>query len=350
MSRNRAVKNEEKTGLDAATGALEQAFVASVLRSEAQAIELVAQTIGDRIHPALELFANCHEKGGSILVTGLGKSGIIGAKISATLASLGIPSHFIHPSEAAHGDLGRFRRTDCVLALSNSGETQEVVTLVSVLRQDNVPVVSITGGRGGSTLGRVASVDLPLGVTDEVTGFGLAPTCSTTASLALGDALALALAKWLSVTVESFRRNHPGGTLGELLRPVVEVLRFRVGENLPAIRSTRTVREALQDADTKGRRPGALVVVDDASRLIGIFTDGDLRRLVLTKPELLDGPIASVMTRSPRTLGADALVRDAVQMVREFRADEIPVIDADGRPVGLLDVQDLVALKVVRDD
>lgn len=328
----------------------ELAFVAGVLSAEARAVESLVARVGPAVCQALDIMERCTEAGGSILVTGLGKSGIVGLKISATLASLGVPSHVIHPSEAVHGDLGRIRPTDCLIALSNSGETEEVVTLASILRQDRVPIVSITGGDGRSTLARVSTINLPLGVIQEASEFGLAPTCSTTATLALGDALALALARRRSLTADEFARRHPGGTLGGLLRPVMEVLRFRVGENLPVVDGAQTVRASLKAADAMGRRPGAVLIVDASTRLIGIFTDGDLRRLVLAKPELLDGPIASVMTRSPRTLAADALVRDAVQMVREFRADEIPVIDTEGRPVGLLDVQDLVALKVVRDD
>lgn len=332
----------------------EVALVASVLRAEAGAVAALEQRVGNTAVLAIDVMDRCTAAGGSILVTGLGKSGIIGAKISATLASLGVPSHVIHPSEAAHGDLGRIRPTDCLVALSHSGETEEVVALASILRQDGVPIVSITGGEGASTLARLSVVNLALGVIEEASDFGLAPTCSTTATLALGDALAIALARRRSLTADDFAKRHPGGTLGGLMRPVVDVLRFRVGENLTVVEQSHTVRQALEESGAVGRRPGAVLIVGDPGehheRLVGIFTDGDLRRLVLTTPQQLDKPICEVMTRSPRTLRDDALVRDAVRLVREFRADEIPVIDATGRPIGLLDVQDLVALRVVRDD
>lgn len=330
--------------------AAELAVVHGVVRAEASAVAGLCDRIGSAANDALDVMDRCVGAGGSILITGLGKSGIIGAKISATLASLGIPSHVVHPSEAAHGDLGRIRAADCVVALSHSGETEEVVTLVSILRQDRVPVVSITGGTGTSTLARLSTVNLALGVIEEVSEFGLAPTCSTTATLALGDALAVALARRRMLTADDFARRHPGGTLGGLMRPVAEVLRFRVGENLAVVAEDHTVRRALEESGAQGRRPGAVLIVDGRGALVGIFTDGDLRRLVLTAPERLEGPIGAVMTRSPRTVRDDALVRDAVRIVREFRADEIPVVDGDGRPIGVLDVQDLVALKVVRDD
>lgn len=328
----------------------EIALVTSVLRAEADAVGALVHRVGDASVRAIDVMDRCAGAGGSILVTGLGKSGIIGAKISATLASLGVPSHVIHPSEAAHGDLGRIRPTDCLVALSHSGETEEVVALASILRQDGVPIVSITGGEGASTLARLSTVNLAMGLIEEASDFGLAPTCSTTATLALGDALAIALARRRSLTADDFAKRHPGGALGGLMRPVVEVLRFRVGENLTVVDQTHTVRRALEESGALGRRPGAVLIVDQSGALVGLFTDGDLRRLVLTTPAQLDKPIAEVMTRSPRTLHAGALVRDAVRLVREFRADEIPVIDDQRRPIGLLDVQDLVALRVVRDD
>ncbi len=326
----------------------EMAFLREVLAAEADAVRSVIDRLDDSVHEAVRLFVECADHHGSVIVSGLGKSGLIGRKISASLASLGIPSHELHPSEAMHGDLGRIGRNDCLLALSHSGETDEVVGLAEILRQDGIPIVAMTGGFGGSTLANLATVALTLGQISEASDLGLAPTCSTTASLALGDALALAAARRRSFTAEDFARYHPGGTLGGLLRPVVDVLRFRVGDGLPVIESTLSVREALEAADALGRRPGALLAVD-GGRLVGIFTDGDLRRLIVQRPEALERPLADVMTASPKALSSDALVRDAVRLVRESRQDEIPVVDEEGRPVGLLDVQDLMAMKVVTD-
>jgi arabinose-5-phosphate isomerase len=329
-------------------------FAQSVIRDEAAALSMLAQSIGasDHFARATKLIVDCANAGGTVLVTGLGKSGHVGAKISATLASLGIASHSVHPTEAAHGDLGRFRATDTVIAISFSGETDEVVGLAGILRQDSLPIISITGGaKPGepSSLERLATVALRLGVASEAGGPQfVAPTTSTTATLALGDALALAAARERNFTSNDFARRHPGGSLGGLLRPVTEVMRWTAGKNLPLILCTKSVEDALHQAD-EGRRPGAMVLVKASGELAGIFTDGDLRRLVLRQPAALREPVERVMTKNPRTLHEDALVQDAVAMFREFRQDEIPVVDSAGKPVGMLDVQDLIAMRLVTE-
>jgi len=285
---------------------------------------------------------------GHILVSGMGKSGLVGQKISATLSSLGQPSHFIHPSEAVHGDLGRVRRGDAALLLSASGETEEVVTLAAILKADGVPRVGISTRRG-SSLARLSDAHLWLGDVTEACPLNLAPTASTTAMLAVGDALALALARRREFGADDFQRHHPGGMLGVGLRSVLEVLRFRVDRNLSVVADSTRVGEAIRPSG-QDRRAGAVVLVDESGRLSGIFTDGDLRRLLNQQgPSGLERPIREVMTASPVHLGPDALVRDAVRIVRERRLDEIPVVDGEGRPLGLLDVQDLVTLKAVRD-
>lgn len=335
-------------------------FAGQVVRSQADVLAGLAAVLAgsgaEAFERAVLLITRCADEGGSVLVSGLGKSGLVGAKIAATLSSLGIPAHSVHPSEAAHGDLGRFRRQDTVICLSKSGETEEVVNLAAILRQDGLPIIAITAGPtsegdGASSLERLAMVVLRIPLDTEAGGSGfVAPTSSTTATMALGDALALAAARRRDFTEADFRRRHPGGSLGGLLRPVVDLLRFRAGENLPVVPEGVSVSEALRRTNQVGRRPGALVVIDPAAgRLTGIFTDGDLRRLIARDPAELSRPIESVMTRSPRTLGADALVRDAVAMVREFRQDEIPVIGPGSEPLGILDVQDLIAMRLVRD-
>lgn len=343
------------------THAAERSYLAQVLRAESDAILGVVDALDPAAHQAVEIFERAVRGNGTILVAGMGKSGLIGKKISATLASLGAPSHDIHPAEAVHGDLGRIRRADCLLALSYSGETEEVVSLAAMLRQDGVPVVSIVGGKRGlaSSLARFSTAALSVGDVTEACAETLAPTSSTTATLALGDALALALSRRLNFTASDFRKRHPGGGLGGLLRPVTEVLRFVVGQNLPVVRDDLTVGEALEHAaptaasGVASRRPGAIILVNAKGTLSGLFTDGDLRRLVMNersrKGDPLARPIGEVMTRTPRTLLSTALVRDAVHMAQEFRSDEIPVVDDQGRPVGVLDVQDLIALKVVAD-
>lgn len=330
----------------------ELAFARAVIADEAAALSGLAGRLGPELSAAVDVLERCVDAGGTILVTGLGKSGLIGAKISATLASLGIPSHSVHPAEAAHGDLGRFRASDAVLALSASGETDEVVNLAAIVRQDGLPVVAIVGGLAGGTpptLARLATATLHLGELDEAGGEAFdAPTTSTTAMLALGDAIALCLARRRNHTPAEFAKRHPGGALGGLLKRVGEILRFKAGENLPLIPESASVRAALEAAARVARRPGAMLLVDAAGKLTGIFTDGDLRRLILRDARELDRPVCEVMTRTPRTLPESALVRDAVTLVREHRADEIPVVDATGRPVGILDVQDLIAMRLVR--
>lgn len=308
--------------------------------------------IDEDFDKAVELVLGCgNEDGGSVVVSGLGKSGLIGQKLAATFASTGTPAHFLHPVEAMHGDLGRVRRRDVVLLLSNTGNTEEVVALATLLRQDGVSTVAICSQRE-SDLGRISTACLCIGDVTEACPHNLAPTASTAAMLAMGDALALCASRERGFDREAFSRFHPGGGLGRLLTPVADAMRFRIGENLDPTPIDATLRSAYQQAEqtarTRGlRRAGALLVVHPGGELAGIFTDGDLRRHVFHGLSL-DTPIAEAMTRQPTTLHANDPVRDAVQIVRERRIDEIPVIDAKGLALGLIDVQDLVALKVIQ--
>lgn len=339
----------------------ELAYARRVYAAEVGAIRATADLLDGSFVEAVSLLVACAEAGGTVLVTGLGKSGLIGAKISATLASLGIPSHPVHPAEAAHGDLGRFRRTDTVICLSRSGETDEVVNLAAILRQDKLPIISITGGtpprqdetdsaRAPSSLERLATVALHLGEFAEAGEGPEAPTASSTATLVLGDALALAAARRRCFTDADFAERHPGGTLGGLLRPVGDILRIRIGPNCPTVGESTPILEAIGAGP--GRRAGAVLIVDAGGRLTGIFTDADLRRKLSEQGpgEWMREPIATVMTRSPVSLAETALVRDAVLLTRERRVDEIPIVDAAGEPVGVLDVQDLIAMRLVRGE
>jgi arabinose-5-phosphate isomerase len=324
-------------------------FLCDALTAEADAVRRLAERIeqadGALWQRAIDLMEGCR---GHVVVAGMGKSGLVGAKISATLASLGQPSHFVHPAEAVHGDLGRVRADDVALLLSFSGETEEVVTLASILKADGVRRIGLSS-KPQSSLARQCDVHLNLGDIVEACPLRLAPTASTTAMLAAGDALALALARRRDFAADDFHRHHPGGMLGVGLKPVTEIMRFRVGTNLAVVADTVTVREAIAPAG-EIRRPGASVLVDEAGRLSGIFTDGDLRRVVVSGGErALDAPIRERMTRHPQHLTVDSLVRDAVRLVRERRLDEIPVVDHEGKPVGLIDVQDLIAMRVVKD-
>ncbi|MEM1185866.1 MAG: KpsF/GutQ family sugar-phosphate isomerase [Planctomycetota bacterium] len=326
-----------------------------VLLDEARALHSAADALTDSFQRAVDIVVKCNADHGTVLVSGLGKSGLIGAKIAATMSSLGVVAHAVHPTEAAHGDLGRFRPQDAAICLSHSGETEELCALAAALRQDRLPIIAITKSEGNS-LGRLADAVLEDGVDreaataptdDDPETLPPAPTSSTTSALALGDALCLAVARRLRFTDADFARRHPGGQLGGLLRPVTDLLRFRAGENLPIVAPGLTVSEALRIASQVVRRPGALLIADPRGPLAGIFTDSDLRRLLLDDIAALEKPIGDVMTASPRALLDTALARDAVAMVREHRQDEIPVVDAAGLPVGLLDVQDLVAMRLV---
>lgn len=324
----------------------------SVLEAEARAVMNVIGHLGESFAPAVGKIAGCK---GAVVVSGLGKSGIIGRKISATLSSTGTPSHFLHPTEAMHGDLGRIRNDDILLLLSYTGETEEVLALAALVRQDGVPTISMTGPTD-CHLARICDIALCVGDVTEACPHNLAPTASTTAMLALGDALALAVAERRDFTADDFRKRHPGGALGRQLMPVTQMMRFKVGVNLPLMRDDRTVQEVLNDACAKPqaasepaiRQAGAVLLIDAKGKLSGIFTDGDLRRLLAEREaEALSQPMSKVMTRSPRTLTDAATVRDAVQLMRERRLDELPIVNDAGEPVGLIDVQDLVGMKVV---
>ena len=329
--------------------------ISDVLRSEAAAIQRIADAVGNdpagpeaaRWEHAVNLIASCQ---GHVVVSGMGKSGLIGAKISATFSSVGIPSNVLHPAEAVHGDLGRIRRNDVVMLLSYSGTTDEVVNLATILKADGVPRLGISGGHD-SKLAQLCDVHLALGELEEAGTLNLAPTTSTTATLACGDALAMAVARRRRLTEDEFHRHHPGGKLGSSLQSVDDVMRLRVGENLPVVSHDLSVKEALDEAWTDGahRRAGAIMLVDDRGRLSGIFTDGDLRRLMMDDPQGLSRPIRDVMTTHPRSLRLEDRTRDARQLIAEHRIDEIPVVDEDGRPHGLIDVQDLITLKIVQE-
>jgi len=327
----------------------ELVFMAEVIEAEARALSVIASDLrgaaGSRWCAALDLLERCE---GHVVVSGMGKSGLVGMKVSATLASLGQPSHFIHPAEALHGDLGRLRRGDVALLMSYSGETAELVDLALHLKADGVVRVGISA-RQTTALARLCDAHIAIGDIVEACPLNLAPTTSTTAMAAVGDAIALALARRRDFRADDFHRHHPGGLLGAGLRPITEVLRFKVGANLRVVGDAATVREALAEAG-QDRRSGAILLVDSGGRLSGIFTDGDLRRLVHQSEDgWLDGPIAKVMTVRPMCLTVEAVVRDAVRLVQDRRVDEVPVVDREGKPIGMVDVQDLIALRVVEN-
>jgi arabinose-5-phosphate isomerase len=308
-----------------------------VLRTEGQALLSLSERLGDDFCRAVDILFHCH---GSVIVSGMGKAGLVGQKIAATLASTGTRSHFLHPGEAIHGDLGRVHHDDAVLMLSFSGETDEVTRLLPSLRA--IPLVAITG-KPHSTLGRQAAVTLDLGPIREACTLGLAPSTSTTAMLALGDALALVLSRMRGFGALDFVRFHPGGSLGRKLAKVDDLMRPL--EECRVAREDKTVRDVFVDVSRPGRRTGAIMLTDANGLLTGIFTDSDLARLLETRRDrYIDGPVRDVMTHRPRTVRSGSAMGDALEVLAERKISELPVIDADGRPRGLLDITDVVGL------
>ncbi len=306
-----------------------------VLRIEAEAITRLIPRLDHRFTKAVECVVHCK---GRVVVTGMGKAGIIGQKLSATLASTGTPSLWIHPAEAVHGDVGRVTKDDCLIALSNSGETAELTQLLPVIKQIGARLIAITGNVR-SRLAAHSDVVLDVSVKREACSLNLAPTASTTAMLAMGDALAVVVAERRGFKERDFALFHPGGQLGKRLFLRVKDL-MRTGRASPVVRQTAKVKEVLL-AITRARA-GCASVVDHAGQLLGIFTDGDLRRHLETTPNLTEARVRSVMTTSPKTIHADRLAVEALRLLREYKIDELVVVDAKRRPIGLLDVQDLL--------
>ena len=310
-----------------------------ILTEEGEAVvEAAARLDGAFVH-AVRLLYDCQ---GSVIVTGMGKAGLIGNKIMATLGSTGTRSHCLHPAEAVHGDLGRIHENDIVLMLSQSGETEEVVRLLPVLNRWRIPVIAITA-RADSTLGKAATVTLPLGELHEADTLGLAPSTSTTVMLALGDALALVVSRLRNFRCEDFAQFHPGGSLGRRLSQVDEVMRPLVQCRVAS--DTLRVREVLVVSSLPGRRTGAVMLVDDSGRLSGIFTDSDLVRLLEDhSASQLEERIDRVMTRNPRHVLSGTLTADAVDIITGRKISELPVVDLAGRPIGMMDITDVLSL------
>ena len=316
-------------------------YARDVVRLEAEAIAQLAGRLNGAFGRAVEMVLGCT---GRVVVTGMGKPGFIAQKISATFASTGTPSLYLHPAEALHGDLGRLVPGDLVLALSNSGETDEIVRLLPSLKRLGAPIIALTGG-SRSALAGAADVVLEIGPVPEACPLGLAPTTSTIALLALGDALAMAVQHKRGFSPEQFASLHPGGSLGKQFLRVRDVM--RTGEANPTVRHDATLRDCAAVMTRTEGRPGAASVVDKQGRLAGIFTDGDLRRMVQNGDTDFSRPVSSVMGKSPRTVAADDLATSAAEVMREGQFDQLPVVDGHGRPIGLLDVQDLLAARLL---
>ncbi|MDI6732493.1 MAG: KpsF/GutQ family sugar-phosphate isomerase [Planctomycetota bacterium] len=309
-------------------------YAIKVIKAEISALRSLIPKIKSDFSRGVSEILRCR---GRLVVTGMGKAGIVGEKISATFASTGLPSLFLHPAEAYHGDLGRVAKDDIVLMLSNSGETEEIVRLLPKLKEIGTKIISITSSRK-STLGKYSDITLELGNIKEPCPWGIVPSASTTAMLALGDALALSVFQKRSFTREQFAFYHPGGELGQKLLKVKEVM--RAGSANPIILENKTVKEALM-VITKCRA-GAISIVNTKRRLVGIFTDGDLRRHLREDVNILSQPIKNIMTRSPITISPDSLVAEGLRILRDKKIDELPVVDKHHHPVGMLDVQDIL--------
>lgn len=310
-----------------------------VLAIESAAVAALANHIDEHFVAACRLIFAC---AGRVVVTGMGKSGHIGDKIAATLASTGTPAFFLHAAEASHGDIGMITSSDVLLALSNSGETAELIALLPVIKRMHIGLVAMTG-KPQSTLGRTADVVLDVSVPKEACPLNLAPTASTTAMLAMGDALAVALLDARGFTEEDFARSHPGGSLGRrLLLHVADVM--RTGTELPTVGPDVPLREGLLEMSRKGL--GMTTVVDSDNRVVGVFTDGDLRR-VLDKHFDPDQSMKDVMTASPKTLRPRMLAAEAVHIMETHRITALPVIDESGVLVGALNVHDLLRAGVM---
>ena len=312
----------------------------SVLEIERQALAAVGERIGGEFARACALVMAGR---GRVVATGMGKSGHIARKIAATLASTGTPAFFVHPGEAGHGDLGMITDADVVLAISYSGESDEILMLLPALRRQGNTVIAMTG-RPQSTLAREADVHLDVSVPAEACPLHLAPTSSTTATLALGDALAVALLEARGFTADDFARSHPAGSLGRrLLLHIDDVMHG--GDALPRVGAGASVAEALVEMSRK--RLGMTAVVDDGGRLLGLFTDGDLRRALDQGVDVRQTPIAEVMTRNPRTVRAGQMATEAAHLMEQHRINGLVVVDADGRAVGALNIHDLLRARVV---
>ena len=310
-----------------------------IIRHEAQALLDLSRRLDTSFSAAVELLRHC---AGAVVVTGMGKAGIVARKIVATLSSTGTRAFFLHPAEAVHGDLGCVRRDDVVLALSNSGETDEVCRLLPILRQIGAPLIAITS-KESSRLGAAADITVALGHVREAGAYGLAPTASTTAMLALGDALALVVSEMKGFTRQQFALFHPAGSLGQALRSVREMMRKAADLRIASERAT--IREVFVTIRKPGRRTGAVMLVDEHERLSGLFTDSDLVRLLESRREnQFDRPICEVMVQHPLTIHPEAPLADAIHLLSTRRISELPVIDEEGKPIGLIDITDVIAL------
>ena len=319
-------------------------YAKNVIINEAKAVNLLESLVNEAdFSKALEAIFNCR---GNLVVTGIGKAGIVGEKISATMASVGTPSIFLHPVEAIHGDLVRVRPDDVVLLLSFGGETDEIIRLITLLKQQDIKTIAITGNCE-SRLAKHSDVVLCIGKVKEACPLGVAPTVSTTCMLALGDTLALTVMKARNFSREDYARYHPGGSLGAMLITVGQSMEIGKDDQLPVVADDMTIAQMLEHTKNTKRR-GAVMAVDGNGVLSGIITDADLRRLFSTEAQnAFNKKVSDVMTAGCKRVKESTLAAEAMAIFHKFRIDDLPVVDDAGKPVGMIDVQDIVSIKVV---
>lgn len=311
-----------------------------VLKLEAESLTHIATHLGEEFTNAVAHILHCQ---GRLIVSGVGKSGHIGSKLAATFASTGTPAYFVHAAEAAHGDLGMITANDVVLAISYSGETNELLTIVPTLKREGATLIAMTGNPN-SSLARYSDVHLNCHVSREACPLNLAPTSSTTATLALGDALAVACLSAKGFTKEDFARSHPGGALGRRLLIHVQDI-MRTGEDIPSVRQDVTVLDAVREITKK--HIGMTAVVDNLGRVTGIFTEGDLRRLIERVGDIRQCVMEDVMTRTPKTIAPEELAASAVKMLDTYHCNQLLVVDSDNKLIGALHLHDLMTAKVL---
>ncbi len=311
-----------------------------VLRIEAEAILALIDKINGEFAKAMEIILSCK---GRVVVTGMGKSGLIGKKIAATLASTGTPALFLHPAEGIHGDLGMVMKGDVIIAISNSGETEEIVKLLPVFKRLMVPVIALTGGMK-SALAKAAEVTIDVGVAEEACPMGLAPTASTTATLAMGDAMAITLLEKRGFKEEDFACFHPGGSLGKKLLLRVEDV-MHSGADVPVVKADTSMREALFEITSK--KMGITTVVDGEGKLVGVITDGDLRRYLEKSDDLFSKNAGELAHGNPKMISRDALAAEAVAIMEKYSITSLLSVDGEGRPEGIIHLHDLLKAGVV---
>jgi len=317
-----------------------------LIEQEAAALNNMANGLDDHFTKACEAILSCQ---GIVVLTGMGKAGLIAKKISSTLTSTGTPSTFLHPAEAVHGDLGVLRNKDLVIALSYSGASEEIVRLIGLVKQLEVPMIAITG-KNKSPLAKYSDITLNLGDLEEICPHGLAPSTSTTCMLAMGDAVAINVMQLRNFSSEDYARFHPGGSLGRQLVTVDQAALFTRDKPLPVANDHLTLKEAIEMSEGKTQmRHGCIMFIDNSGKLSGLITDGDLRRAMKTGGKtFLDHPVKTLMTKNPTVVQPTTLAAEAMAILHKHRIDELPVVDNHGHPVGLIDIQDVLSLKVLQ--